>query len=116
SVNLIFLAITDSIVTHLTGRRLTKQWNSLGIIQTIIWTVGMGIMSISMHIQGLLGGPRRSSFSDYGGTAQAHEWGYYQLAQAVGGTILFIGIILMVYLFIKMASFAPKCDDEYPIA
>lgn len=116
TVILTFFGISYWLVPHLTGRRLTKQLNKLGIIQTIIWTVGMGIMSISMHIQGLLGGPRRSAFSDYGGTAQAHEWGYYQLAQAIGGTILFIGIILMVYIFIKLAFFAPKGDQEYPIA
>jgi len=116
TVILTFFGISYWLIPHLTGRRLTKQLNKLGIIQTIIWTVGMGIMSISMHIQGLLGGPRRSAFSEYGGTEQAHEWGYYQLAQAVGGTILFIGIILMVYIFIKMAFFAPKGDEEYPIA
>ncbi|HLQ71790.1 MAG TPA: b(o/a)3-type cytochrome-c oxidase subunit 1 [Bacillota bacterium] len=116
TVILTFFGISYWLIPHLTGRRLTKQLNKLGIIQTIIWTVGMGIMSISMHIQGLLGGPRRSAFSEYGGTEQAHEWGYYQLAQAIGGTILFIGIILMVYIFIKLAFFAPKGEEEYPIA
>ncbi|MFU0791663.1 MAG: hypothetical protein ACFWT6_17250 [Virgibacillus proomii] len=55
-------------------------------------------MSTSMHIQGLLGGPRRSSYSEYGGTEQASEWIGYQIAQAIGGTILFIGVILMVYI------------------
>ena len=45
-----------------------------------------------MHIQGLLGGPRRSSFSEYAGGEQVATWISYQIAQAVGGTILFIGI------------------------
>ncbi|GAA0431883.1 b(o/a)3-type cytochrome-c oxidase subunit 1 [Lentibacillus halophilus] len=116
TVILTFFGISYWLVPHLTGRRLTKQINRLGIIQSIIWAVGMLIMSGSMHIEGLLGAPRRSAFSTYGGTEQAHVWEQYQLAQAIGGSILFIGIILMVYIFIKMAFFAPKGEEEYPIA
>lgn len=116
TVVLTFFGISYWLVPHLTGRILTPKINRLGIIQAIVWTVGMTIMSSAMHIQGLLGGPRRSAFSEYGGTPQAQEWIYYQLAQAVGGTILFIGIILMIYIFVKMAFFAPKGVEEFPIA
>ncbi|MDY0408283.1 b(o/a)3-type cytochrome-c oxidase subunit 1 [Virgibacillus soli] len=116
SVLLTFFGISYWLLPHLTGRKLTPQINKLGIIQTYIWTIGMTIMSTAMHIQGLLGGPRRSNFSEYGGTDQAHEWIWYQLAQAVGGTILFIGIILMVYIFIKLTFLAPKGIEEYPLA
>ncbi|AIF43609.1 b(o/a)3-type cytochrome-c oxidase subunit 1 [Virgibacillus sp. SK37] len=116
TVILTFFGISYWLIPHLTGRKLTPQLNRLGIIQTIIWTVGMTIMSGAMHIQGLLGGPRRSAFSEYGGTEQASNWIGYQLAQAIGGSILFIGIILMLYIFIKLAFFAPKGIEEFPIA
>jgi cytochrome c oxidase subunit 1 len=116
TVILTFFGISYWLIPHLTGRKLTAQINRLGIIQSIIWTVGMGIMSGAMHIQGLLGAPRRSAFSDYGGTLQAQEWAGYQMAQAIGGSILFIGIILMVYIFIKLAFFAPKGIEAFPIA
>lgn len=116
TVVLTFFGITYWLVPHLTGRKLTKSINRLGIIQTITWAIGMTIMSTSMHIQGLLGGPRRSDYSDYGGTQQAVEWGGYQMAQAVGGTILFIAIILMTYIFIKLTFFAPKGEEEFPVA
>ncbi len=116
TVILTFFGISYWLVPHLTGRKLTKSVNRLGIIQTFVWATGMLIMSSAMHIQGLLGGPRRSSFSEYGGTEQAAEWGAYQMAQAVGGSILFIAIILMVYIFIKMAFFSPKGEEEFPIA
>jgi cytochrome c oxidase subunit 1 len=116
TVILTFFGIAYWLIPHLTGRTLTPAINRLGIIQTIIWTVGMTIMSGAMHIQGLLGGPRRSSYSEYGGTEQATEWIWYQAAQAIGGTILFIGIILMVYIVIKLAFFAPKGNEEFPIA
>src|SRR5699024_7927823 len=80
---------------------INEIMNKLGIVQTILWTVGMLFMSGSMHIQGLLGGPRRSDFSTYGGTEQAQTWINYQLFQAIGGTILFIAIILLVYIYVK---------------
>src|SRR5699024_11630076 len=95
---------------------LTPSLYRLGIIQSIIWSVGMLIMSGAMHIVGLMGAPRRSAYSEYGGTEQATDWIGYQIAQAVGGTILFIGILLMVYIFIKLAFFAPKGEEEFPIA
>lgn len=116
TVILTFFGISYWLIPHLTGRKLTPQLNRLGIIQTIVWTVGMTIMSGAMHIQGLLGGPRRSAFSEYGGTEQASNWIGYQVAQAIGGSILFIGIILMLYIFIKLAFFAPKGIEEFPIA
>jgi len=116
TVILTFFGITYWLVPHLTGRRLTPKLNRLGIIQTIIWTVGMTIMSTSMHIQGLLGGPRRSSFSEYAGGAQVDTWINYQITQAVGGTILFIGTLLMFYIFIQLTFFAPRGVEEYPVA
>ncbi|HJF31849.1 MAG TPA: b(o/a)3-type cytochrome-c oxidase subunit 1 [Sporosarcina psychrophila] len=116
TVILTFFGITYWLVPHLTGRRLTPRLNKLGIIQTFIWTIGMTIMSGAMHIQGLLGGPRRSNFSEYAGGEQVATWINYQIAQAVGGTILFIGIILMVYIFIQLTFFAPRGVEEFPIA
>ena len=73
-------------------------------------------MSGAMHIQGLLGGPRRSNFSEYAGGEQVATWISYQMAQAIGGSILFIGILLMVYIFIQLTFFAPRGVEEYPIA
>src|SRR5699024_6465619 len=57
TVLLTFFGISYWLIPHLTGRRLTKQVNKLGILQSILWSVGMLIMSGAMHIQGLLGGP-----------------------------------------------------------
>src|SRR5699024_4129238 len=113
TVMLTFFGITYWLVPHLTGRTLTKSMNRLGIIQAIIWTIGMTIMSGAMHIIGLFGAPRRSAFSQYAGTEQASHWISYQMAQAIGGSILFIGILLMVYIFIKLAFFAPKGETEF---
>ncbi|HLR79943.1 MAG TPA: b(o/a)3-type cytochrome-c oxidase subunit 1 [Bacillota bacterium] len=116
AVILTFFGIAHWLIPHLTGRKLTPQINRLGIIQAVLWTIGMTIMSGAMHIAGLLGAPRRSSFSEYAGGEQVTEWIGYQVAQAVGGSILFIAILLIVYNVIKMAFFAPKGEEEYPLA
>ncbi|ARP42525.1 b(o/a)3-type cytochrome-c oxidase subunit 1 [Geobacillus thermodenitrificans] len=116
TVVLTFFGASYWLIPHLTGRVLTKAMNRLAIIQTIVWAVGMTFMSGSMHFAGLLGAPRRSAFSTYGNSPQALEWIPYQIAQAVGGTILFIGIILMLVIVINLAFFAPKGETEFPVA
>jgi cytochrome c oxidase subunit I len=115
SVVLTFFGIAYWLIPHLTGRILTKAMNKLAIVQAVTWAVGMSIMSGAMHAVGLLGAPRRSSYSTYGDAPQALEWIPYQVAQAVGGTILFLGIILILYIFINLAFFAPKGEQEFPI-
>jgi len=115
SVVLTFFGISYWLVPHLTGRKLTKAMNKLAIIQGWIWFIGMVFMSGAMHAEGLLGAPRRSAFSTYGGAKQAAEWIPFQIAQAVGGSILFLGIILVLVIFINLAFFAPKGDEEFPV-
>ncbi len=116
TVVLTFFGASYWLIPHLTGRVMTKAMNRLAIIQTIVWAVGMTFMSGSMHVAGLLGAPRRSAFSTYGNSRQALEWIPYQIAQAVGGTILFIGIILILVIVINLAFFAPKGETEFPVA
>ncbi|MGE7601486.1 b(o/a)3-type cytochrome-c oxidase subunit 1 [Peribacillus sp. NPDC097675] len=115
SVILTFFGISYWLIPHLTGRTLTTKLNKLAIIQGMFWAIGMSIMSGAMHIAGLLGAPRRSSYSTYGGSSQAMDWIPYQIAQAIGGTILFIGIILYIIVFIQLAFFAPKGNEEFPV-
>ena len=47
-----------------------------------------------MHWAGLLGSPRRTDDVSYFGTAAAHAWMPEMIAAAVGGTILFISILM----------------------
>src|SRR5699024_3532642 len=115
-VSLTFFGITYWLVPSLTGRQFTPAMNRLGILQTMLWTFGMTIKSTAMHWQGLLSGPRRSDYYEYVGNADTAAWGSYQIAQAVGGSILFVGMIVMIIIFINLAFFAPKGDTEYPIA
>ncbi|AIE60488.1 b(o/a)3-type cytochrome-c oxidase subunit 1 [Bacillus methanolicus] len=115
AVILTYFGISYWLIPHLTGRTLTKKLNKLAIIQGVLWAIGMTFMSGAMHAAGLLGAPRRSAFSTYLNSHQAMEWIPYQVAQAVGGTILFLSIILMLYIFINLAFFAPKGEQEFPV-
>ncbi len=115
TVALTFIGVSYLIVPHIRGRVLTKRANSLGIYQSVLWAVGMLIMSGAMHFSGLLGNPRRTQVTSYGGHEVASGWGAYEVAMAVGGTILLISIILYIGLIIYLAFFAPKGVEEFPI-
>lgn len=115
AVALTFFGTSYWLIPYLNGRQLTKSLNTIGNISGILWAVGMTIMSSAMHIAGLFGAPRRSDFSEYGGAAQATDWIAYQIAQAVGGTILFIAIIFILYVVVNLMFFAPKGNEEFPV-
>lgn len=116
AVVLTFFGVAFWLIPHLTGRVLTPKLNFLGNVVGILWGIGMLIMSGAMHIAGLIGAPRRSDFSTYGESSVAYDWIPYQIAQAVGGTILFIAIIIIIYMVIQLAFFAPKGEEEFPVA
>lgn len=116
SVVMTFFGISYWLVPYLSKRVLTPQINKLGIIQTVIWTAGMVCMSGAMHYVGLLGSPRRTSYSTYGDHATALGWDPYLMLLAVGGTLLIIGVLLQVYAVFNMMFFAPKGETEFPIA
>ncbi|MFD2656187.1 cbb3-type cytochrome c oxidase subunit I [Gracilibacillus thailandensis] len=69
-----FFSLLIWLIPSLTERKLTKKINTLGIIQAIVWSVGMLVMSGSLHIAGLLGKPIRSAYSTYTGAGQVDTW------------------------------------------
>ncbi|MEC5423662.1 cbb3-type cytochrome c oxidase subunit I [Virgibacillus sp. C22-A2] len=116
TVALTFFGVMYWLIPHLTKRVLTPKLNKLGIIQTWMWAVGMLFMSGAMHWVGVLGSPRRTSYSTYGDNATALSWDPYLMFLAVGGTLLFAGVVLMVYIVFHLMFRAPKGDTEFPIA
>lgn len=116
-VILAYFAAMMFLLPHITGRRIDKTTNRLGLFLAYTWALGMGIMSAAMHWAGLRGAPRRSTFAEYGGAEIAQEWITYQVLQAVGGTFLFIAIIIAIILFVKLVT-GPKYNEpeEFPVA
>ena len=105
------------LLPHITGKRISTSMNTMGLWLAYTWALGMGIMSTAMHIVGLKGAPRRSTFSEYGGHELAQEWISYQMMQAVGGVFLFIAIIIAVTLFVQLIM-GPRSNEveEFPVA
>lgn len=116
SVAMTFFGISYWLIPYLSGRVLTPQMNKLGIIQTIIWTAAMIIMSFAMHTAGLFGSPRRTSYTTYGDHAAALSWDPYMAAIGFGAVLLLIGVLIQVYAVLNLMFFAPKGQTEFPIA
>ncbi|RSD24848.1 cbb3-type cytochrome c oxidase subunit I [Mesobacillus subterraneus] len=116
SVVMTFFGISYWLVPYLSKRVLTPAMNRLGVIQTVIWTIGMVIMAISMHIVGLFGSPRRTSFTTYGDFAEKLGWNPYMALVGIGATLLLLAVILQVYAVFNLMFFAPKGTTEFPIA
>lgn len=116
SVVMTFFGISYWLVPYLSKRVLTPRINRLGVIQTIIWTIGMVMMAGAMHWVGLLGAPRRTSYSTYFENATALSWDPYLFFLAIGGTLLMIGVLMQVYNVFYLMFFAPKGETEFPIA
>ena len=114
TVALTFFGIAYWLIPVVTGRVLTPALNRMGIIQTIVWCVGMFFMSGSMHLSGLFGNPRRTAYTTYGDHPDALAWIPYQVVMAIGGIILFVGVLLIVFNVIGLLR-APKGQTEYPI-
>lgn len=115
TVALTFFGVAYWLIPYLSKRQLTPQMNKLGIAQTIFWTLGMIFMSGAMHAVGLLGSPRRTSYSTYGDHATALGWEPYLIFLAIGGTFLIIGVVLMVYIAFNLMFLAPKGVTEFAI-
>ncbi|MDF2961251.1 MAG: subunit 1 of cytochrome c oxidase [Paenibacillus sp.] len=115
SVALTFFGVTYWLIPAVTGRVLTPLMHKLGIAQTVIWLVGMFFMSGSMHTVGLFGSPRRTAYTTYQDHPDAVLWMPYHVVMAIGGTILFIGVVLMIVNVIMLLK-APKGETEYPVA
>ncbi|MCS0788297.1 cbb3-type cytochrome c oxidase subunit I [Cytobacillus firmus] len=116
SVVMTFFGISYWLIPYVSKRMLTPQINKLGVIQTIIWTLGMIIMSGAMHWVGLLGSPRRTSYSTYFDNATALSWDPYLFFLAIGGTLLMIGVLMQVYAVFYLMFFTPKGNTEFPVA
>lgn len=116
AVVLTFFGLMYWLIPHLSGRIMTAKIHNLGIWQTMFWTVGMLFMTISMSAVGLIGSPRRTEYTTYGDSATALGWDPYLLFVGAGGTLLFIGVVIMVYIVFNLMFFAPKGYTEFMAA
>ncbi|WEK54657.1 MAG: cbb3-type cytochrome c oxidase subunit I [Candidatus Cohnella colombiensis] len=116
TVTMTFFGVSYWLIPYVSKRVLTPAINKLGVIQTILWTVGMSTMAISMHTVGLFGAPRRTSFTTYGDNATAAGWDPYLTLIVIGGSLLVVAGIMQLYAMFHLMFRAPKGEMEFPIA
>jgi cytochrome c oxidase subunit 1 len=108
-VALTFLGTSYWLIPRLTGRRLWAP--KLALAQTYAWFIGMAIMSTAMHWAGLLGSPRRTDDVSYFGSSAATAWMPHMQWAAVGGSILFLSVLMFVAVAVG-TLFSPKVEAE----
>ncbi|MDX1672048.1 MAG: b(o/a)3-type cytochrome-c oxidase subunit 1 [Balneolaceae bacterium] len=117
AVALTFMAITYWLLPQLTGKKLKHK--TMALLQPYTWFLGMTLMSNAMHREGLIGIPRRTSEPEYSGfdfQAIFGTLGEMKWQIAIGGTILFISLILFLWVVIGTwwkGERADKPVDDY---
>jgi cytochrome c oxidase subunit 1 len=101
---LTFMGTAYWLIPRLTGHSL--ELSLLAKVQPYLWFMGMVFFSISNHITGLMGMPRRVYDASYGGSVVAERWQALTMISAVGGMLLFISaaFFLLVMLGTVLAG------------
>jgi cytochrome c oxidase subunit 1 len=82
----------------MTGRRLYS--NGLALAQIWLWFIGMLVLTLPWHLLGVDGQPRRISSTPYDASLVA-QWLPNEVAMIVGGAILMVSAILLIYVLAK---------------
>jgi cytochrome c oxidase subunit 1 len=112
AVALSFMGISYYLVPRLTGREL--ELSLLAVIQPYIWFMGMLLFSVSNHLTGLQGMPRRIYTFEYGGSEAAAGWAAGTGISALGGVFLFISAACYVAVMFA-TGLAGKKVEPAPI-
>jgi cytochrome c oxidase subunit 1 len=88
AVALTFMGTSYYLLPRLTGRDL--ELSLLARIQPYLWFMGMLLFSVSNHLTGLAGMPRRIYDFSYGGSEVAQQWAAGTGISALGGVFLFV--------------------------
>ena len=104
AVALTFMGTAYWLVPKLVGRDL--ELALLAKVQPYLWFVGMILFSISNHVTGIMGMPRRIYDASYGESVVAAQWQGLTLVSALGGLFLFISaaFFLLVMLGTVLAG------------
>jgi cytochrome c oxidase subunit 1 len=95
---LTFMGLTYWMLPRLVGKEL--KFGAWAQVQPWLWFAGMCFFSISNHITGLMGMPRRVYEASYGGAEAAKQWAPWTAVSAAGGIILFISAMAFVLVVV----------------
>jgi cytochrome c oxidase subunit 1 len=95
---IMYFAIAYYLWPKMTGRQLYS--NRLALRQLWLWFIGMVVLTLPWHQLGLAGQPRRISSTPYD-ESLVNAWLASELAMIVGGAILFVSALMLVYNLMK---------------
>jgi len=101
TVIIMYFAIAYHLWPKMTGKKLYSE--SLAVKQLWLWFIGMLVLTLPWHYLGLLGQPRRISSTPYD-AALVESWVPHEIAMAVGGLILVISTLMLLYILIRTHS------------
>jgi cytochrome c oxidase subunit 1 len=107
---LTFMGTAYWLLPKLTGREL--ELGLLAKVQPYLWFIGMLLFSISNHITGLMGMPRRIYDASYGGSGAAQAWRGLTDLSAVGGLFLFTSAGFFMLVMIGTALAGKRREPE----
>lgn len=112
AVALTFMGAAYWLVPRLSGREL--ELALLARVQPYLWFIGMLFFSISNHITGIMGMPRRVFDASYEGAAAALRWQGLTELSALGGVFLFASAAFFMLVMIG-TGLAGKRREPEPI-
>jgi cytochrome c oxidase subunit I len=101
AVALTFLGACYWLLPRLLGREL--RFRRLAQAQPYLWFAGMMMFSLTNHVTGLQGMPRRLFAVDYQGAAVARQWQGLTELSAAGGVVLFLSSLCFLAVVIATA-------------
>jgi cytochrome c oxidase subunit 1 len=108
AVALSFMGISYYIMPRLLGKKL--ELTLLAVIQPYLWFMGMLLFSVSNHISGLEGMPRRIYEFSYGGSEVAAGWVAETGISALGGVFLYASALCWIAVMIGTGLAGKKAD------
>ncbi|WP_132058105.1 b(o/a)3-type cytochrome-c oxidase subunit 1 [Halorussus amylolyticus] len=118
AVALTMMAGSYWLVPQLTGKRLYSR--PIGLLQVVLWFVGMVFMSNAMHRAGLAGVPRRTAepqYQSFDFSTALGSVGELQAQIAFGGFLLFVSVVLFLFNILLSSFETPMespVDDSLP--
>ncbi|MGV6825678.1 MAG: cbb3-type cytochrome c oxidase subunit I, partial [bacterium] len=109
TVVILYFGTAYHLWPKMTGKNLFSE--AMARTQLWSWFVGMLILTLPWHYIGILGQPRRISSTPYD-TPLVEQWGPHEAAMVVGGVILLISALLLIWNLWRSHSSSATDDTE----
>lgn len=105
---IMYFAVAYYLWPKMTGNALYS--NGLAVTQLWAWFIGMLILTLPWHQLGLAGQPRRVSSTPYD-QSLVDTWFTSELLMVIGGGILFISALMLVFVLYKTHGNSKPVDN-----